>query len=403
LARAIAKECGIKFIVASAAEWQAAGALDAHLRAMRAHFTEARRFAPSILFLDEIDSIGSRENLSGPNSQYHTEVINSLLEQIQGIASHEPILVIGATNHLAKVDPALRRAGRLDQVVQIPLPNIASLVEIFRYYLTPHRSAGQVGTEVDERALAELAFGLTGADVEFFVRGTSRRARREQRGIAQTDLLAEVTRRPRRPDSAPRLGPDEMRRTAVHEAGHTLARLISSTKGEDISFVTIIPRLDGSLGFVASVPLDGTVETRRTMLEELETVLAGRAAEEVVYGADNVGMGAGGSSSRSDLAVATRLATLLVCQSGLGDDGALHWTESPTPGQERQIDSLLRRAYGGIVARIQSHRALFDRIVEALVAKQELSRAELKEMLALGDSAAGRGSEGREPRVQATV
>ena len=113
-----------------------------------------------------------------------------------------------------------------------------------------------------------------------------------------------------------------MRRVAVHEAGHTVARLISSTRGDDLAFATIVPRLDGSLGFVASVPSDTRVMTRRTMLEYLQTVLAGRAAEEIVFGADDVGAGAGGSSTSSDLAVATRFATLVVCQSGLGRTGA---------------------------------------------------------------------------------
>ncbi len=382
LARAIAKECGIKFVAASAARWQSAGALDAHLRAMRADFAEARRYAPSILFLDEIDSIGNRETLTGPVTQYQTEVINSLLEQIQGIDTTEPVIVIGATNYVDKVDPALRRAGRLDQVVQIPLPNIPSLEQIFRYYLKAPRAAGLVAGDLNERALGELALGLTGADVEFFVRGAARRARRENRPLTQADLVAEVTRRPRQADNAPRLMVDEMRRVAVHEAGHTMSRLVSSSKGEDIAFITIIPRLDGSLGFVASVPLDGSVMTRRKMLERLETALAGRAAEEVVFGSDDVGLGAGGSDRSSDLAVATRIATLLVCQSGLGDDGSLQWTETPNPAQERQIDGLLRKSYAAVVARLQSQRSLFDRIVDALVGRQEMSGAELRQMLA---------------------
>jgi AAA+ superfamily predicted ATPase len=382
LARAIAKECGIKFVAASAARWQSAGALDAHLRAMRSDFAEARRYAPAILFLDEIDSIGNRELLTGPVTQYQTEVINALLEQIQGIDTTEPVIVIGATNYADKVDPALRRAGRLDQVVSIPLPNVPSLEQIFRYYLKAPRAANLVGPDVDERALGELALGLTGADVEFFVRGAGRRARREHRPITHADLVAEVTRRPRRADSAPRLVAEEMRRVAVHEAGHTLARLLSASKGEDITFVTIIPRLDGTLGFVASVPLEGQVMTRRRVLERIETCLAGRAAEEVVYGSDDVGLGAGGSDASSDLAVATRIATMLICQSGLGDEGSLHWTESPTAAQERQIDGLLQKAYAGIVARLQSNRALFDRIVDTLVTKQELSGAELRTMLA---------------------
>ena len=101
-----------------------------------------------------------------------------------------------------------------------------------------------------------------------------------------------------------------MRRVAIHEAGHALARLSSSTQGEEMSFATIVPRLDGTLGFVASVPDDTNTMTRRTMLEYLQTALAGRAAEEIEFGSDDVGSGAGGPSPSSDLAAATRFATL---------------------------------------------------------------------------------------------
>jgi ATP-dependent Zn protease len=381
LARAIAKECGVKFVVASAADWQSAGHLDAHLRAMRADFAEARRYAPAILFIDEIDSIGSREQVAGENALYHTEVINALLAEIQGIDSTGSVIVIGATNYVENVDPALRRAGRLDQVVEIPLPNIEGLEKIFGYYLSRYQAeGGLLGPDVDARSLAEMAFGLTAADVEFFVRGGARRARRANRPLGQVDVMAEVTRRPRRPDSAPLLTADEMHRVAVHEAGHTVARLISSTGGSDLAFASIVPRLDGSLGFTASVPTSTRVLTRRTMLEQLETVLGGRAAEEVVFGADDIGAGAGGPATNSDLAVATRLATLIVCQSGLGDDGLLRWTTEPTPEQEDKIDDVIGEAYRNIRTRLQACRPLLDRVAAALEEKQELSGNELRRL-----------------------
>jgi ATP-dependent Zn protease len=380
LARAIAKECGIKFVVSSATGWQAAGALDAHLRAMRADFTEARRFAPAILFIDEIDSVGNREKLSGQNAVYQTDVINGLLEQVQGFDISAPVIVIGATNYAENVDPALKRAGRLDQVVRIPLPNIDGLEKIFEYYLKSHRDNNELAPDVAPRQLAELAFGLTGADVEFFVRGADRRARREARKMSQADLLAEVTHRPRRPDSAPRLGPEEMRRVAVHEAGHTTSRLLGARRGAELSFVTIVPRMDGSLGFVASLPREGSSATRREMLEELETILAGRAAEEIVYGSADVGLGAGGASESSDLAVATSLATMLVCQSGLGANKGLHWTRTPTLVQEKQIDQLLRNTYKNVVARLRANRALLEDVARLLVEKQEIGGAELRSL-----------------------
>jgi SpoVK/Ycf46/Vps4 family AAA+-type ATPase len=378
LARAIARDCGVRFVVASAANWQAAGGLDVHLRAMRADFNEARRYAPSILFIDEIDSVGSRERLSGPNAQYQTEVINALLEQLQGFYSHEPVVVIAATNNADMVDPALRRAGRLDQTITIPLPNVASLQRMFSDRLAAHRKEGNVANDVQERHLAELAFGLTGADVDFFVRGAARRARKRGRPIGQEDLVAEVTRRPRGSSDTRRRPLEEMRRCAVHESGHTVAQLTNRAGDNDIALVTIIPRTDGTLGFVATVPREGNGITRRSALERIETALAGRAAEELVYGADDVGLGAGGPSTSSDLAVATGIATLLVCQSGLGQDGGLHWTSTPTPAQQRQIDRLLKNAYRATLARLRTHRRLLDHLSEALVREQELDRRQLR-------------------------
>jgi hypothetical protein len=171
LARAIAQACDVKFVLASATQWQSSGALDEHLRAIRATFAEARRYAPAILFIDEIDSIGNRETFAGSNAIYQTEVVNAVLEQLQGMDPDEPVIVIGATNHLEKVDPALRRAGRLDQVVTLPRPNVAALEQIFAFYLASHRKAKNVARNVRVATLARLAFGLTGADVEFFVRG----------------------------------------------------------------------------------------------------------------------------------------------------------------------------------------------------------------------------------------
>ena len=137
LAKAIAKDCGIKFIQGSAAGWMAEGvSLGPHIQAIRRTFSEARAYAPSILFIDEIDSLGSREQMTGDrNSIYQTEVINAVLEQIQGLDPAAPVFVIGATNHEENVDPALRRAGRLDRVIRIPRPNSDGLDHIYQYYI----------------------------------------------------------------------------------------------------------------------------------------------------------------------------------------------------------------------------------------------------------------------------
>ncbi len=133
LARAIAKEAELRFVVASASAWQSVGHLGDHLRAMRASFAEARRYAPSILFIDEIDTVGNRDRLSGHNAQYGIEVVNALLELISAQDPERPVIVIAASNAPERVDPALRRAGRLDQTIALPYPTVDALASIFNY------------------------------------------------------------------------------------------------------------------------------------------------------------------------------------------------------------------------------------------------------------------------------
>ncbi len=128
--------------------------------------------------------------------------------------------------------------------------------------------------------------------MERIVRGAARRARRDRRPLGQRDLLAEITNKPRDGEWMIRLGPTEIERTAVHESGHALAMLLSATKGAAIGFVTVVPRADGTLGFVARMPDERQSLTRRDYIEEIEVCLAGRAAEEIKYGREAVSGGA---------------------------------------------------------------------------------------------------------------
>jgi AAA+ superfamily predicted ATPase len=377
LARAIAKDCGVKFISASAASWQASGHLGDHIRAIRADFAQARRHAPAILFIDEIDSVGNRERFTGQNAQYNTEVVNAVLEQMQGLDPAAPVIVIAATNHADRVDAALRRAGRLDRIIEISRPGVDALTAIYQHYLSPHAAAGALASDVAPELLAQLSLGLTGADVELMVRGAARRARKAGRPLGQADLIAEVTGLPRDGAVSPRLTPDEVQRVSVHEAGHALARCLSLTKGQDITFVSILPRPDGRLGFVAFAPPGGSLMTRREYLEKLEVTLAGRAAEEIEFGEEGVTGGAGGETS-SDLAVATRIALALVMQYGLGMEKTLLWSETATPAQTAHAERVLANAYASVVGKLRANQPRLRALAEALRQRQELTGAELR-------------------------
>jgi ATP-dependent Zn protease len=332
----------VRFVRASAASWQAAGdSLGPHIQAIRRTFNEARSYAPSILFIDEIDSLGNREAFAGTsNAIYQTEVVNAVLEEMGALDPSAPVFYIAATNHEAGVDPALRRSGRLDRVIRIPRPNSAALEEIYGSYVEALGPDAPLDPGLDMKAAGRMSVGLTGADVERIVRGAFRRARRDGRPLSQVDLVAEITNKPRGSEGLPTLSAADIERTATHEAGHALALYLSASAGTDIGYVTVVPRDDGTLGFVLPLPDERVHLTRRDYDEKLETFLAGRAAEELVFGADQVSSGA-----CSDLQSATALATRMVTQLGLGEGRRFMWSETLSPGDLDLVEKALVQAY----------------------------------------------------------
>jgi ATP-dependent Zn protease len=388
LARAISKESGIRFLAGSALEWQAAGALDQHLAAIREFFAEARRYAPAIVFIDEFDAIGNRQHHQGRNDYYTTAVVNCVLEELQGFHDRQGVIVIGATNEPGKIDPALKRAGRLDQEIMIKRPNVHELAKIYGYHIGLLQRRGQVSGEIDTDELARLSFGQTGADVEFHVRGARRRARKERRKAEQRDFVAEIMRRPIGPSGFERMTPEEIHRTAVHESGHALVQLLGPSKGKDISYVSIIPRPDGTLGFVASFNERIDIE-REEVMELLRVFLGGRAAEEVVFGARHIGAGSGGGV-RSDLGQATRLLVRMYLQFGYSRASGLYWRNADrmeAHGRElpedlrREVKRTLDRVYRETVQRLRRNRPLLNRITRALLERQEMTGSELRDLV----------------------
>lgn len=381
LARATAKACGVRFLARSAASWIAGtDHLGQHIAAIRGTFAEARRFAPCILFIDEIDSIGNREHFSGRNRQYNIEIVNCVLQELQGFEERGQIFVIAATNHENSVDPALRRAGRLDQVVRVPRPNRPALEAILRHYLQRFARDHQVADDVDLGEVAAIALGHTGADVERFVRGAARRARRERSQIAHRHLMAEVSGRPRRDSVVARLSPKQLERTAAHEAGHALAALLCTEHPTKPTLISIVPRGD-SLGVTHLSDQHRGATTRRGHLEAVQVLLAGRAAESIVYGETGVSGGAGGSDT-SDLARATVRAVEMICRLGMGDKSGLAWEGgSPGPARLEDVRALVSGAYAAVKRILERHREAFDELREVLVERQEMFGSELDDFV----------------------
>jgi cell division protease FtsH len=215
-----------------------------------------------------------------------------------GPAKHTPIREGRvATNYPGDVDPALMRPGRLHRVVRVPLPDAEALAAIYRDYLGTWRDPS-----VDLGELANLSSGLSGAQVEFVVRCARRRARqRRSTTVDMADLRRELLDVVFGPptDGAPPVA-EAITRTAVHESGHALMMLLGPERGATIGFVSVSSRGLG-LGGMLGLRSGSDHLTREDLLARIRSLLAGRAAEEVIYGPENVSLGAGGPAE-SDLA-----------------------------------------------------------------------------------------------------
>lgn len=370
-ARALAGTCGVPLICGSLYQWQAAGHLGDMLKAMRATFNEARAMAPSILFIDEIDSFGDRASFMHEYRDYSTQVVNGFLEELDGVGGREGVVVVGACNTPDRMDPAILRSGRLDRAILVPRPNQEALERILRHHL------GGDLPNVDLAAAALLALGGTGADCERWVRCARRRARHSSRAMTGDDLLEEIrgTRHAR--------STEEVYRYAIHEAGHAL---VLAVERPGALVIASIRETGDAQGGVVSDRRHRGLMTRKEIAGELRMLLGGRAAEEVVFG--DVSAGAGGSAD-SDLARATALAVSALHAYGLddGEDGLL-WRGMPTPDAlaamltarpdlGRRITAMLATAYAEAKDLITIRRKDLDAVAQLLIDRETVGGREI--------------------------
>ena len=314
IAQAIAADCGIDFISTSFAAWQATG--EGHLgtvtKAMRAAFTDARAKAPVVLFIDELDSLGRRGASTRDNS-YWTAVINAFLEQTDGTTSNEGVVLIAATNHIASLDPAILRSGRLERHLVLTLPPPKALALIYKDEL--HATLTET-TDDQYTRLGQMSAGRSGADVMTICATAKRMARREKRQFVFDDVITAIIGAHLVND------PETRKRIALHEAGHAVAALVSPhLQLEHVSMIG-----SASSGGRAFFKPCQTLLTREGVDACLIATLSGRAAEDVLLG--SISSGAGGPKD-SDLACATELAAQAEFGLGLGE-ARLIWRDVST-------------------------------------------------------------------------
>jgi hypothetical protein len=373
-ASALAKTCGVPVVYGSVSAWQAAGALDQHLKAMRASFEEAKAKAPAILFIDEVDTFGDRSE-TDRNRGYMRAAIAGFLELLDGFNRRKGVIVVSACNNPEQLDPALRRPGRLGQHFEVMLPGENARLSILKY----HSGIDLDAHQVEQFTLATE--GYSGADIGQLVRFAKRSARRRREDLAGAHIVAELP-------PAPELPAEYLYSVAVHEAGHAVVA-IELGFGELVSVKIASYAMPGNGnqvgGAIYAMPRHMR-RTRAAYLDDIAVTLGGIAAETVVFEA--FFDGAAGSHN-ADLNTVTRTATLL--EAGLGMGQTLMVADNAPSRLEvlRANDPELRKLVHDIIASeferakeiVRSRRAALDEIAERLAEAKSLSGDEVREII----------------------
>lgn len=362
-AKALANSCEVSLVVASAARWQSAGHLGDFLNAMRASFAEAKKLSPSILFVDEFDSFGDREASGDQHHRdYRRQAVNGMLECLDPVEGREGVIVLGATNDPSGIDRALLRSGRLETIIEIPLPDAAARVAILRHHL---RGATLVG---DLDRFVSATINWSGADIEKVARDARRISRRQNAPLSVDLILAAMP-----PRYVLREG--ELRHSAIHEAGHAIVGVILGC--DILDYVSIardaaIGPAVQSVGSTAFEKENGRIITVEYYDDRIAMLLGGIAAETLVYGTHS--NGAGGAPS-SDLLLASDTATRIERHYGFGEalsvelgkgDRPLEFLRNRDPELRRLVDVRMKAQFDRATAILLERSRELDLLAEQL-------------------------------------
>jgi ATP-dependent Zn protease len=376
LAQALAKAAGLQLVTTSVASWFSAsdGHLGAVVKEQKRFFGDLRTMRPCVGFIDELDALPSRASLSGSsNGDFWAPVITGMLLGVDALRQTCPdVVLIAATNFLDKVDPALRRPGRFDRLIEIAPPDVEGLTNILRAHLNDELA------DVDLAQVAQLLLGRVGADVVQAVRSAQRRARLAGRTLTLEDLLIEAS--PPDPRSLA-----ELKACAIHEAGHAVAAVALGRTLQGVSL-----QLSGASGGMTRMAHPGFIPTRAVIEDTVVIGLAGRAGDVV--------LGAGASAGAvGDLALATRELSALHASYGLGRT-LLHQTGAEDASALVRIDSRfahsieadLQRLMNRAIMLVTQHQPAVLAVAEALIAHRALSGTQVKALMEASPPSAAR-------------
>ncbi len=381
LAKAIAGEAGVPFFSTAGSEFveMFVGVGASRVRSL---FKKARSKAPCIIFIDEIDAAGRKRNSSGGGGEMEQDqTLNQLLVEMDGFTGAEGIIVLGATNRVDVLDPALTRSGRFDRHVTVPRPDVKGRLEILKIHVDGRR----IAPDVNLMDIAKSTPGLVGADLASIINEAAILAVRNNhleisvqdfQEAVEKNLIGSVQQKSRV------MNQEERRTIAYHEAGHAVV-MHCTQHSDPVYKITIIPR--GQMGgFTMSLPEeDSLLMSRNQLLAQITGLMGGRVAEEIFCGDIT-------SGASNDLKVATHLAEEMVMRLGMSVTGLRVFNKAegyealaaPRAGQktfeamDQAINLILEDCYSEARRIITEKREAMERVTQCLLQQETLTREE---------------------------
>ena len=407
LAKAVAGEANVPFFSISGSDFveMFVGVGASRVRDL---FQQAAKVAPAIIFIDEIDAIGRTRDSKFGGSDEREQTLNQLLAEIDGFDSSKGVVILAATNRPEILDKALLRAGRFDRRIIVDRPNLAGRYQTLRV----HTKNIKLAEDVDLHKIAQATAGAVGADLANLVNEAALRAvRMGRKAVNQQDLLTSfelVIAGTEKKGTV--LTDTEKRIVSYHEVGHALVAALQK-HSQPVSKITIVPHTSGALGYTMQMPEEEKfLSSKEELIVELQTMLGGRAAEQVVFGIATTG-------ASNDIERATELARKMVTQYGMSDrlglmalstvsnpylDGStmMNCADSTSSAADEEIHKLLMDCYADAKNILVEHRALLDEIAMYLLSKETITGDEFMAYVNADSKKLTDGSEAEEAPEQ---
>ena len=382
LARAVAGEAGVQFLSISGSDFveMYVGVGASRVRDL---FDQAKKVAPAIIFIDEIDAVGRKRGSGlGGGHDEKEQTLNQLLVEMDGFSKNEGVIVLAATNRPDILDPALLRPGRFDRQIHVGRPDVKGREEILKV----HAKGKRLDDSVSLKTIARATAGFTGADLSNLLNEAAIMAARENRPVlSMNDLNEAMMKIIAGPAKRSRVAQRrDLKTTAIHEAGHAVATYFLKTQ-DPVRHITIIPR-GQSLGSTWSLPMDDSSNmTRNEMFEEIVSLLGGRVAEALFIGDISVG-------ASNDIDRATKLAKDMVARYGMCEklgtvsylDGGevfigrdyqttKSYSEAVAATIDEEVKLLINSAYDHCRQLLQAHSDKLQAVVDFLLANESMT------------------------------